>query len=87
MREWLGEDDQDFVDGFGVGLLAGCKTLPPPMPLEQLNAQQMQGHAVFQARCAQCHYDRKDKPLHGPPMLACSSGLRCRAELRRMMSA
>ena len=55
--------------GLGLGLLAGCKTLPPPMPLEQLNAQQMQGHAVFQARCAQCHYDRVDKPLHGPPML------------------
>ena len=49
--------------------LAGCKTLPPPMPLDQLNAQQMHGHDVFQARCAQCHYDRKDKPLHGPPML------------------
>jgi len=39
------------------------------MPLEQLNGQQMRGHAVFQTRCAQCHYDRKDKPLHGPPML------------------
>ena len=49
--------------------LAGCKSGPPPMPLEQLNAQQMRGHAVFQARCANCHYDRKDKPLHGPPMV------------------
>lgn len=49
--------------------LAGCKSAPPPMPLEQLNAQQMRGHDVFQAHCAQCHYDRKDKPLHGPPML------------------
>ena len=39
------------------------------MPLEQLNAQQMQGHAVFQAHCAVCHHDRVDKPLHGPPML------------------
>lgn len=58
-----------FFIGLGVGFLGGCKTLPPPTPLEQLNAQQMQGHAVFQARCAQCHYDRKDKPLHGPPML------------------
>jgi mono/diheme cytochrome c family protein len=52
-----------------VCALAGCKTLPPPMPLEQLNPQQMQGHAVFQAHCAVCHYDRVDKPLHGPPML------------------
>jgi mono/diheme cytochrome c family protein len=55
----------------GVAALAlvGCKSLPPPMPLEQLNAQQMHGHAVFQAHCASCHYDRKDKPLHGPPLL------------------
>jgi mono/diheme cytochrome c family protein len=49
--------------------LVGCKSTPPPGPLEQLNAQQMHGHTVFQARCAQCHYDRKDKPLHGPPMV------------------
>ena len=49
--------------------LAGCKSMPPPMPLEQLNAQQMRGHAVFQAHCLVCHYDRKDKPLHGPSLL------------------
>jgi mono/diheme cytochrome c family protein len=49
--------------------LAGCKSGPPPMPLEQLNAQQMHGHAVFQAHCAQCHNDRADKPLHGPSMV------------------
>jgi mono/diheme cytochrome c family protein len=49
--------------------VAGCKSGPPPTPLEQLNAQQMHGHAVFQARCAQCHNDRTDKPLHGPSML------------------
>ena len=49
--------------------LAGCKSLPPPTPLEQLNAQQMRGHAVFQAHCAQCHNDRRDKPLHGPSMV------------------
>jgi mono/diheme cytochrome c family protein len=49
--------------------LAGCKSMPPPMPLEQLNAQQMHGHAVFQTHCASCHYDRKDKPLHGPSLL------------------
>jgi len=52
-----------------VCTLAGCKSLPPPTPLEQLNAQQMRGHAVFQAHCAQCHNDRRDKPLHGPSML------------------
>ncbi len=39
------------------------------MPLSQLNAQQMQGHEVFQAKCAQCHDDRDSDALHGPSML------------------
>jgi mono/diheme cytochrome c family protein len=52
-----------------VCALAGCKSTPPPVSLEQLNVQQMQGHAVFQARCAICHYDRKSGSLHGPTML------------------
>jgi mono/diheme cytochrome c family protein len=49
--------------------LAGCRSGPPPTPLEQLNAQQMHGHAEFQAHCAECHNDRKNRPLHGPPMV------------------
>jgi mono/diheme cytochrome c family protein len=52
-----------------ASVLAGCKSSPPPMPLEQLNAQQMHGHDVFQTHCAACHNDRADKPLHGPPMV------------------
>jgi mono/diheme cytochrome c family protein len=52
-----------------MATLAGCKSVPPPTPLDQLNAQQMQGHAVFQARCAVCHYDRKSGDLHGPAMV------------------
>jgi mono/diheme cytochrome c family protein len=58
-----------FIVCAGVVALAGCTSVPPPTPLEQLNAQQMQGHAVFQAHCAVCHYDRKTGSLHGPPML------------------
>ena len=53
----------------GAVTLSGCKSTPPPMPLEQLNAQEMHGHEVFQAHCAACHNDRVDKPLHGPPMV------------------
>ena len=53
----------------GALALAGCKSIPPPTPLANLNAQQSHGHAVFQARCAQCHYDRKDAALHGPALL------------------
>lgn len=50
-------------------LAAGCNHTAPPTPLDQLNAQQMRGHAVFEARCATCHADRTNTKLHGPPML------------------
>ncbi len=46
--------------------LAGCHSLPPPTPLDQLNPAQTHGYQVFQTRCAQCHHDRDDDPLHGP---------------------
>jgi mono/diheme cytochrome c family protein len=54
---------------FFVGFLVGCKSIAPPTPLADLNAQQMHGHGVYQAHCAQCHYDRKDAPLHGPALI------------------
>jgi len=50
-------------------LLLGCRSTPPPTPLEQLNAQQTHGHAVFQSHCGQCHTDRTGESLHGPTML------------------
>lgn len=50
--------------------LAGCKSTPPPTPLSELNPQQTRGHAVFQTRCAMCHYDRQTGPLHGPSLLS-----------------
>jgi len=52
-----------------TGLLAGCKSVPPPTPLSELNAQQTQGHAVFEARCGLCHYDRQNAALHGPALV------------------
>lgn len=52
-----------------VGFATGCKSTPPPMPLSNLNAQQAAGHAVFQTRCAVCHYDRETGSLHGPSLL------------------
>ena len=53
---------------FAIAL--GCRHVDPPTPLDQLNAQQAHGHAVFEARCAQCHYDRTEGPLHGPSLLS-----------------
>jgi mono/diheme cytochrome c family protein len=52
-----------------VGALVGCKSVAPPTPLGDLNAQQMHGHAVYQAHCGVCHYDRKNAALHGPAMI------------------
>jgi mono/diheme cytochrome c family protein len=53
----------------GAGLMAGCKSVPPPTPLTSLNAQQAHGYSVYQARCAVCHYDRRTGDLHGPSLL------------------
>jgi mono/diheme cytochrome c family protein len=63
----------EVLAGLGVGMMiataVGCHSLLPPTPLDQLTPQQTRGHAVFQARCAQCHYDRRDAPLHGPALV------------------
>jgi mono/diheme cytochrome c family protein len=48
----------------------GCRRYPPPVPLDQLSPQQARGHAVFQADCAQCHYDRREGSLHGPSLVS-----------------
>jgi len=52
-----------------LALTIGCKSTPPPQPLDSLNPQQTHGHAVFEARCAVCHYDRRTGDLHGPTLL------------------
>lgn len=57
-----------FLAGVCAGA-AGCRSVPPPTPLDQLNAQQARGHEVYQARCAACHYDRRDASLHGPALI------------------
>ena len=55
--------------GIAALLMSGCRSIAPPTPLDRLNAQQTRGHAVYRARCGQCHYDRQDGPLHGPSLL------------------
>ncbi|SEB82463.1 Cytochrome c, mono-and diheme variants [Terriglobus roseus] len=49
--------------------LTGCKTIPPPKPLDQLTAQEQAGHAAFVTNCGACHYDRENGSLHGPSLL------------------
>ena len=53
-----------------AAVLAGCHSVPPPTPLDQLTAQQTHGHEVFEQHCALCHYDRRDDSLHGPSLLS-----------------
>lgn len=54
--------------GAACWALAGCRSLPAPTPLDQLNAQQSEGYRVFQARCANCHYERVAKGKNGPSL-------------------
>lgn len=51
-----------------ASVLAGCGSTPHPTSLSELNPQQSRGHAVYQARCAVCHYDRQNGVLHGPSL-------------------
>lgn len=52
----------------GCVVLAGCNSLKPPTPLDQLNEAQSHGHFVFQGHCSTCHEERKDDRLHGPSL-------------------
>jgi mono/diheme cytochrome c family protein len=52
-----------------VTAVVGCKKLPPPTPLSELNPQQMHGHDVYQAHCASCHNDRSNDPLNGQSLM------------------
>ncbi len=51
------------------GILTGCRSTPPPKPLEQLTPQEVSGHNAFLQNCSLCHYDRQDGSLHGPSLL------------------
>jgi mono/diheme cytochrome c family protein len=48
----------------------GCKSLPPSKPSSEWTAQEAQGAAVYQAKCARCHYPTTTHPLNGPGLQA-----------------
>ena len=58
-----------LLAGIAAAALTGCHSTRPPTPLAGLDPQQARGHAVFQSRCAVCHYDRQSGSLHGPSLL------------------
>ena len=50
--------------------LAGCRQLPPSKPSSEWTPQEARGAAVFQAKCARCHYPTSTHSLHGPGLQA-----------------
>ncbi len=45
----------------------GCKPdMPPSKPIAELTPQETSGYALFQSRCAGCHYASSPDALHGP---------------------
>ena len=60
-----------LIGAAGLALvLAGCKPLPPSMPASEWTPQEARGAAVYEAKCARCHYPTTTKPLHGPGLQA-----------------
>lgn len=50
--------------------LTGCHPLPPSKPASEWTPQEARGAAVYQAKCARCHYPTSTKPLNGPGLQA-----------------
>lgn len=55
------------IFAFGV---AGCRQLPPSKPSSEWTPQEARGAAIYQAKCARCHYPTSAHPLHGPGLQA-----------------
>jgi mono/diheme cytochrome c family protein len=49
---------------------AGCRSLPPSKPSSEWTPQEASGAAVYQQKCARCHYPTSSSPLHGPGLQA-----------------
>ena len=54
----------------GAGLIAGCRSLPASKPSSEWTPQEARGAAVYQAKCAKCHYATNTRSLHGPGLQA-----------------
>jgi len=53
-----------------TALISGCRPLPPSKPSSEWTPQEARGAAVYQAKCARCHYPTNTHPLHGPGLQA-----------------
>jgi len=52
---------------FGI---TGCRSLPPSKPSSEWTPQEARGAAVYQSKCARCHYPTSTRPLNGPGLQA-----------------
>jgi mono/diheme cytochrome c family protein len=50
--------------------LAGCRSLPSSKPSSDWTPQEARGAAIYQQKCARCHYPTTTSPLHGPGLQA-----------------
>jgi mono/diheme cytochrome c family protein len=50
--------------------LAGCRSLPPSKPSSEWTPEESRGAAIYQAKCARCHYPTSTHPLNGPGLQA-----------------
>ncbi len=48
----------------------GCRSLPPSKPASEWTPEEARGAAVFQAKCARCHYPTSTAGMHGPGLQA-----------------
>jgi mono/diheme cytochrome c family protein len=51
-----------------MAAMAGCRSLPPGKPLNELTAEERAGRVVFEAHCARCHTAYTTRALHGPTL-------------------
>ena len=53
-----------------AALANGCRSLPPSKPASEFTPQEARGAAVYQVKCARCHYPTNTHPLNGPGLQA-----------------
>ena len=51
-----------------LSIANGCRSGPPPKPLELLNDHERAGHHAYVSNCGMCHNDRQTGSLHGPSL-------------------
>jgi mono/diheme cytochrome c family protein len=65
---------RNFLMAFAISTtalgMAGCRQLPPSKPSSEWTPQEARGAAVYQAKCARCHYPTSTHSLHGPGLQA-----------------